>query len=77
MAKVIYQSRDAQLSEGGVYTQYLMESGDSSATLPTDCRWGSLAYDVESNTLYMFDVDNTWKEIGGSADNQNDGGDNA
>lgn len=64
MAKVIYQSRDAQLSEGGVYTEYLMESTDTTSNLPTDCRIGSLAYDLSGNKLYMMDVDGSWGEVG-------------
>ena len=64
MAKIVFQSRDMQLTEGGVYTEYLMESGDTTSNLPTDCRYGSLAYDLSSNKLYMFDADGSWGEVG-------------
>ncbi len=64
MAKIVYQARDMQLTEGGVYTEYLMESTDTTSNLPTDCRYGSLAYDRASNKLYMFDVDGSWGEVG-------------
>ena len=52
MAKIAYQDKDFTMTSGGVYTEYIMESGESAADLPTDdCRCGSLAYDLESNTL--------------------------
>jgi hypothetical protein len=64
MAVTIYQSREADLTTGGVYTEYLMESGETSSDLPTTCRAGSLAYDRASNTLYMFDASGAWGEVG-------------
>ena len=64
MAKIVYQARDMQLTEGGVYTEYLMESTDTTSNLPTDCRYGSLAYDRANNKLYMFDADGSWGEVG-------------
>lgn len=61
---IIYQARDAQLTDGGVYTEYLMASTASTSDLPTDCRYGSLAYQIDSDTLYMFDIGGTWEEVG-------------
>lgn len=63
---IIYQGREMDLTDGGVYTEYLMSSDASTSDLPTDCRAGSLAYDRSSNTLYMFDIDGTWGEVGAS-----------
>ena len=61
---IIYQARDAQLTDGGVFTEYLMASTASTSDLPTDCRYGSLAYQIDSDTLYMFDIGGTWEEVG-------------
>ena len=61
---VIYEGRDMALTDGGVYTEYLMDSTASTSDLPTDCRAGSLAYDLSTNKLYMFDIDGTWGEVG-------------
>ena len=61
---IVYQARDSQLSDGGVYTEYLMSSTASTTDLPTDCRFGSLAYQLDSDTLYMFDIGGTWEEVG-------------
>ena len=61
---IVYQARDAQLTDGGVYTEYLMADDAATSDLPTDCRAGSLAYKVTSNTLYMFNIDGTWEEVG-------------
>ena len=64
MAVIIHQSREADMTTGGVYTEYLMESGETSSDLPTDCRAGSLAYDLPTNTLYMFAASGAWGEVG-------------
>ena len=61
---VIYQDGQMQLTDGGVYTEYLMASDASTSDLPTDCRAGSLAFQLSSNTLYMLDVDGSWGEVG-------------
>lgn len=61
---VIYQDRQMQLTDGGVYTEFLMASDASTSDLPTDCRAGSLAFQRSSNTLYMLDVDGSWGEVG-------------
>ena len=68
MAKytVVYQGREMDLTDGGVYTEYLMASDASTSDLPTDCRASSLAYQQSSNTLYMFGIDGEWAEVGGS-----------
>ena len=61
---IVYQARDAQLSDGGVYTEYLLAPSASTSDLPTDCRYGSLAYKVTTGTLYMFDIGGSWEEVG-------------
>lgn len=61
---IVYQSREMDMTDGGVYTEYLMASDASTNDLPTDCRAGSLAYERTSNTLYMFDIDGSWGEVG-------------
>lgn len=61
---VAWQARDMALTEGGIYTEYIIKSGKSYADLPTDCRAGSLAYDPASGALYMFDADGNWGEVG-------------
>lgn len=69
---VVYQGREMDLTDGGVYTEYLMSSDASTSDLPTDCRASSLAYKQSSNTLYMFGIDREWAEVGGQADSQDD-----
>lgn len=61
---IVYQARDGQLTDGGVYTEYLMAASASTSDLPTDCRYGSLAYQVTTDTLYMFDMSGSWEEVG-------------
>lgn len=65
MAKIAYQDKDFTMTSGGVYTEYIMESGEDAADLPTDnCRCGSLAYDPATNTLYMLNAASEWGEVG-------------
>lgn len=61
---IVYQARDSQLSDGGVYTEYLMADDATTADLPTDCRYSSLAYQPDSNTLYMWCMGDSWEEVG-------------
>lgn len=61
---IIYQARDMQLTAGGVYTEYAMSAEATEADLPTDCRYGSKAYQNSTGTLYFFDQDG-WAEVGG------------
>ena len=61
---VCFQARNMDLTEGGVYTEYIIKSGGSYSDLPTDCRAGSLAYDPSSGSLYLFDADGAWGEVG-------------
>ena len=61
---VCFQARNMDLTDGGVYTEYIIKSGGSYSDLPTDCRASSLAYDPSSGTLYMFDADGNWGEVG-------------
>ena len=61
---MIWQSRSGALTEGGVYTEYLIKSGGSVSDLPTDCRAGSLAYDTSNGKLYMLDAEASWGEVG-------------
>ena len=61
---VAFEDRDMALTQGGVYTEYILKSGGAKADLPTDCRAGSLAYDPSSGKLYMFDADGAWGEVG-------------
>ena len=61
---VIYEARDMELTDGGVYTEYLIKSAGTTADLPTDCRASSLAYKPSTGKLYMFDADGSWGEVG-------------
>lgn len=61
---VVWQARDMALTDGGVYTEYILKAGGSYSDLPTDCRAGSLAYDPDSGALYLFDADGNWGEVG-------------
>lgn len=61
---IIYQARDMQLTAGGVYTEYAMSEGATVADLPTDCRYGSMAYQNSTGTLYFYDQDG-WGAVGG------------
>lgn len=61
---IIYQGRDMQLTSGGVYTEYAMSAEATEADLPTDCRYGSKAYQNSTGTLYFFDQDG-WADVGG------------
>jgi hypothetical protein len=70
--EIVYQSRDMDMTSGGVYTQYIMASDATTADLPTDCRVSSIAYQPSSNTLYMLDIGPEWVEIGGSAESADD-----
>lgn len=62
---VIYQGLDMQLTAGGVYTEYAMSEAATVADLPTDCRYGSKAYQNSTGTLYFFDQDG-WGVVGNS-----------
>lgn len=66
MAKIeiLFQARDMDMTENGVYTEYSMSSDATTDDLPTDCRTGSFAYRQSDDTLYRFDNDGTWKEVG-------------
>ena len=66
MAKVeiIYQGRDADMTSGGVYTEYSMDSTASVSDLPTNCRTGSYAYQQTGNHLYRFNNGGVWGEVG-------------
>lgn len=68
MAKVeiIYQARDMDMTANGVYTEYSMSADATTADLPTDCQIGSFAYRQNDDTLYRFDNNGTWGEVGGS-----------
>ncbi len=62
--EIIYQSRDMDMTSGGVYTQFSMDSTATTADLPTDVRTGSFAYQQSGNHLYRLDNDGTWGEVG-------------
>lgn len=66
MAKVeiIYQARDMDMTANGVYTEYSMSADATTVDLPTDCRIGSFAYRQDDDTLYRFDNNGTWGEVG-------------
>ena len=64
--KIIYQARDMDMTGNGVYTEYSMSEDATTADLPTDCRTGSFAYRQYDDTLYRFDNDGTWGEVGGA-----------
>lgn len=66
MAKVeiLYQSRDMDMTTGGVYTEFSMDSTATTADLPTDVRTGSFAYQQTGNHLYRLDNSKTWGEVG-------------
>lgn len=62
--KIIYQARDMDMTDAGVYTEYSMAADATTSDLPTDCRTGSYAYRQDDNTLYRLDNDGTWGEVG-------------
>ena len=64
--EIIYQARDMDMTANGVYTEYSMSADATTADLPTDCRIGSFAYRQNDYTLYRFDNNGTWGEVGGS-----------
>lgn len=64
--KIIYQDRNMDMTENGVYTEYSMSEDANTSDLPTDCRTGSFAYRQSDNKLYRLDNDGTWGEVGGA-----------
>ena len=68
---ILYQSREMDRTESGVYTEFLMDTDATTADLPTEnLRPGSLAYlpeDGKPGTLYMFYNDGSWGEVGADA----------
>lgn len=69
---IIYQDRQMQLTPGGVYTEYAMSEDATVADLPTDCRYGSKAYQNSTGNLYFYDQDG-WGIVGGSETAESDG----
>lgn len=63
---IVYQAREMDMTDGGVYTEYLMSEDATVDDLPTDCRYSSLAYNPYSNKIYMFCMGGTWLEPGTS-----------
>lgn len=62
--EILYQARNMDMTEGGVYTEYSMRSDATIADLPTDCRTGSWAYKQSGNHLYRLDNSGAWGEVG-------------
>ena len=66
MAKIeiLFQARDMDMTENGIYTEYSMSSDATEADLPTDCRTGSSAYRQSDDTLFRLDNNGEWGEVG-------------
>ena len=62
--EVIYEAREMEMTSGGVYTEYSMDSTATTADLPTDCRTGSYAYQQSTGKAFRLDNDGTWGEVG-------------
>lgn len=62
--EIIFLDRSMDMTEGGVYTEFSMDSTATTADLPTDCRTGSFAYQQSTGKLYRFDNGGSWGEVG-------------
>lgn len=62
--EIIFLDRSMDMTEGGVYTEFSMDSTATTADLPTDCRTGSFAYQQNTGKLYRLDNGGTWGEVG-------------
>lgn len=56
-----------KIKENGVYNtkidQYIIESANDVAQLPTNCVMGSIAFCIKAKSFYMIDSTGKWNPI--------------